>query len=341
MSRIREIIQIQRRGLLLGIAVFFLCGCTRFSAKKEPISKSDFLLNTFVTITIYDGGDSRLLEESLELCREYEEKLSKTIETSEIYQLNHREKGSSFAEVSETTADLIEKGLTYSRISRGAFDITIEPLTSLWNFTGNQKQVPEAKEIAAAAKRVNYQHVSVEGNQIYFDSPETSIDLGAIAKGYIADRVKEYLVDNGVKSAIIDLGGNVLCIGSRMDGTPFRIGLQMPFKDRSETIAVLMIRDRSVVTSGVYERCFTEDGINYHHLLNPKTGYPYQNGLLSVTIVSKESVDGDGLSTTCFSMGLEKGLELINSMEGVYGYFITDDYQVHYSQGAADLLNQE
>lgn len=130
----------------------------------------------------------------------------------------------------------------------------------------------------------------------------------------------------------------MLCIGSRPDGSPFHIGLQMPFADYSETFDVLGVSDQSVVTSGIYERSFTVDGTLYHHLLNPKTGYPYDNGLIAVTILSDQSVDGDGLSTTCFSLGLEKGLELINSLDNVEACFIDDEYQVHYSDGMETSL---
>ena len=163
------------------------------------------------------------------------------------------------------------------------------------------------------------------------------INLGAIAKGYIADKMKDYLLEEGVESAIIDLGGNVLCVGQRPDGSPFRIGVQMPFADRSETAAVMEISDKSVVSSGIYERYFEQDGVLYHHILNPSTGYPYENDLVSVTIISDESVDGDGLSTTCFALGLDKGMELINSLPDVQAVFITEDYQLHYSE---DFENQ-
>lgn len=317
-----------------------LAGCRAEPKSTEPVRKSDFLLNTFVTITLYDKEEESLLDGAVKLCRDYEQKLSRTIEGSEIYALNHREEGTAEMEVSDSTAELIDEGLAFSRISGGTFDITIEPLSSLWDFTGEEKRVPDPEAIQEAAQKVDYRQVSVEGNTVRFSNKETRLELGAIAKGYIADRVKDYLKSSGVESGLIDLGGNILCIGNRPDGTPFRIGLQKPYYDRKETIAVLNISDQSVVTSGVYERCFEEDGVNYHHLLNPETGYPYDNGLLSVTIVSERSVDGDGLSTTCFSLGLEKGMELVNSLENVYAYFITEDYEVHYSQGAKALLSQ-
>ena len=189
---------------------------------------------------------------------------------------------------------------------------------------------------------MDYRNLSLSGNTLTFLSPDTSIDLGAIAKGYIADRMKEQLLEAGAKSAIINLGGNVLCVGSLPDGAPFRIGLQMPFADYEETFETLGISDLSVVTSGVYERSFTVDGTLYHHILNPKTGYPYDNGLIAVTILSGESVDGDGLSTTCFSLGLEEGLKLAESLEGVEACFIDSDYRVHYTSGMKSyLLSQD
>ena len=201
--------------------------------------------------------------------------------------------------------------------------------------------VPSDSEIREARDKVNRKNLELNGNTLTFGSPDTAIDLGAIAKGYIADRMKDYLVKEGVKSAVINLGGNVLCVGKRPDGTPFKVGLQKPYADRNETIATLDIDGMSVVSSGVYERHFVKDGVNYHHILNPRDGYPYQNGLVSVTIISDLSVDGDGLSTTCFSMGLEKGKALIDSIDGAYGVFITDDYEIVYSEGAEKFLDKE
>lgn len=327
---------------LLGAFALFLTSCLAalFLRPKqtEPVSRSDFLLNTFVTVTLYDSEDEELLEQCMALCREYEKRFSKTITSSEVYRLNHREDGDTSFILTKDTAALIEKGLSYSRLSNGAFDITIEPLSSLWNFTDGNKEVPPAKEIESAAARVDFKNISLDGNVLTFQSPDTTIDLGSIAKGFIADRLKEYLESKNVKSAIINLGGNVLCIGGRPDGTPFRIGLQKPFEAHNEIAANLSVSNLSVVSSGVYERHFVEGGKNYHHLLNPDTGYPYDNGLISVTIVSPHSVDGDALSTTCFSLGLEQGLKLLNSMDGIYGYFITEDGSIHYSDGAKQLV---
>ena len=156
--------------------------------------------------------------------------------------------------MSQDTAELIEKGLEYSRLSDGAFDITIEPLSRLWDFSGSDPHVPSEEAIWKELLKVGYERVAVNGNTVVFADDLVSIDLGAIAKGYIADRMKEYLKEQGVESAIINLGGNVLCLGERPGNKPFKIGLQKPFAERSETVAALDIRDMSVVSSGVYER---------------------------------------------------------------------------------------
>lgn len=325
-------------GLLAGLAL--LAGCfflEKKDAAREPITRSDFLLNTFVTISICDSDDESLLDEAMDLCREYENRFSKTIEDSEIYQLNHRQPDENVFSLSDDTASLIEEGLFYSRLSDGAYDLTIEPLSSLWDFTGGQNVIPPQTDIDAAVSRVGYEDLQLDGNTLTFLSPDTALDLGSIAKGFIADRLKEYLVSQGVESAIINLGGNVLCIGAQPNGDPFRIGIQKPFASHSETVGFVEIDDASVVSSGVYERCFTVDGKNYHHLLNPKTGYPYDNGLISVVIICPESVDGDALSTACFSLGLEKGIELLDSTEDAAGIFITEDYELHFSKRAAEL----
>lgn len=299
------------------------------------------MLNTFVTVTLYDTDDQEILDGCFDLCAEYENLLSRTKETSEIYRLNHRAEGERSLQVSEKTAQVIAKGLEYSRLSDGAFDITIEPLSSLWDFTAENPQVPPEEAIREARERVNYRNVSVEGNVVTFADDVTTIDLGAIAKGFIADEIKAYLIEEGVGSAIINLGGNVLCVGARPDETPFRIGIQRPFAERNEVAGALDIEDMSVVSSGVYERHFIQDGVNYHHLLNPRTGYPYENGLVQVTIISRDSVDGDGLSTTCFALGIEEGSELIESMEDIYGIFMAEDGSIYYTEGAQAFVSEE
>lgn len=321
--------------LLLAIFAAFTFFYQKKLPAQEPVSETAFKLNTVVTVTLYDSDDRSLIAEALALCDKYEALFSRTKESSELYQLNHGtlpqdENGFS---VSPETAELIAKGLEYGALSAGNFDIAIEPVSSLWDFTSGEKKLPDAAAIEAALPFVNYQDVHLNKDHVQFTSDHMGLDLGAIAKGYIADKMKEFLVSRGVKSATINLGGNVLCIGKKPDGSPFRIGIQKPFGERSETVGTLGITDQSVVSSGIYERFFEKDGRLYHHILNPATGYPYETSLISVTIISDKSIDGDGLSTTCFALGLEKGMELIDSLPDVHALFITDDYELHYSEG--------
>ncbi len=305
---------------------------------SEYLSKSEFLLNTVVSINLYDKQEEALIDDSFDLIEKYEAIFSRTRDTSELYQLNHGlapkvpDKQLTYS-LSEELSDIFRHALTYSRLSDGAFDLTVAPITSIWDFQSPEPSIPDEKNLQQALSLIDYKYIQLSGHEISFAKEGIEIDLGAIAKGYIADRVKEYLMNNGVNSAIINLGGNVLCIGSKPDHSPFHIGIQKPYADRNETIATMEISDRSVVSSGVYERFFEMDGKVYHHILNPKTGYPYDNGLISVTIISPKSVDGDGLSTSCFALGLEKGLRLIESLPDTYAVFITEDYELHYSSG--------
>ncbi|MDO4295719.1 MAG: FAD:protein FMN transferase [bacterium] len=324
--------------VLLLLAVALASELRRPKLTYEPIARTDFILNTFVTITLYEYPDAALLDSAIDLCREYETVFSRTQEGSELYELNHRDERTGSFAVSDDMRDLLASALHYCEVSDGAFDITVAPIVDLWDFTASQPSLPDSQALADAAAKVDWRMLKLSQNTLTFLSEDTEIDLGAIAKGFIADRLKDYLKEEGVTRGIINLGGNVLCIGDKQENTPFSIGLQKPFAQRSETIALLNVSDRSLVSSGVYERHFILDGKNYHHILNPKTGMPYDNGLTSVTILSEHSVDGDGLSTVCFSLGLQKGLALINSLEDTYAYFITNDYEIYYSDGAEAFL---
>ena len=331
---------------------------TSTATEKEPISISSIKLNTAIQITIYDSQDKSLLDDCLALCDRYELIFSRTKENSELYKLNHRISDSAVSNqtietqttpyqvnsttntwhISEDLAALLSEGLDITRESNGAFDIAIAPLTSLWDFTAEDPKVPDDSDIQKALPLCSSDGVTINGQDITLPSDDIQFDVGAIAKGYIADRLKDFLVKKGVKSALINLGGNVLCIGSKPDGTPFKIGIQKPFADRNETEAVMDITGKSVVSSGIYERCFKQNGKLYHHILNPQTGYPYDNGLISVTIISGQSVDGDALSTTCFALGLDNGLRFAEK-KGVQAVFITEDYELHYTDGFRDEIN--
>ena len=185
---------------------------------------------------------------------------------------------------------------------------------------------------------VGWEKIIIDGNSrtVSLSDTEAIIDLGAIAKGYIADALAEHIRGRGVESAIIDLGGNIVCLGSKPDGSEYKVGIQFPYKDRGELITTVSLSDMSVVTSGVYQRWFEHDGDLVHHILDPETGRSIDNGLISVSIIGAESLHCDALSTTVFAMGLEEGMELINSLNDTYAIFITEDMEIHYSEGFED-----
>lgn len=311
------------------------------SGAVSPISAMSYdLLNTVVTIQLYDTTDYTILNECFALIDRYEQIFSRTKETSEVYKINHSTE-TSFT-ISDELRELITLSLTYCNLSEGAFDISIAPLTSLWDFTGaeHKSSVPDAQALAEALTSVDYNAIQLNGNTLTFLKPDMQLEFGAIAKGFIADKVKEYLVSRGVTSGIINLGGNILLIGEKPDGSAFHVGIQKPFEDRdSVLVAISELKDVSMVSSGIYERYFyDENGTFYHHILDPKTGYPYDAGLLQVTIISPSSAMGDALSTSCFALGLKKGLELVQSLPDVYAVFITADGQLHFSDGYLENL---
>lgn len=321
--------------LLLGcfITMNFLSGCTNSNTTYQA---SGFYLDTSISITLYGCGSQKTADEALKLCGYYEDIFSSKSENSLLYQLN--EAGTIEINSEETThlASLIEYGIEYCEMTAGALDITVEPVSKLWNFGNSDEGIPDSEQLEAALKKVDYTVIEVDDNEIRLNG--SRIELGAIAKGYIADRIEDYLIENGVDSAIINLGGNILCLGEKPDGSSFNIGIKRPFGESTDIIETVAIKDLSTVTSGIYERYFYENDKLYHHILNPKTGYPCDNGLASVTIISKSSAQCDCLSTGCFVMGMNAAMELIDSMEGVYAVFIDENNNIYYSQGTEALI---
>ncbi len=288
----------------------------------DSLSKTGFFLDTVVTITVYTD-DSTILDDCFSLIDEKEQIFSRTIEGSDVWNINHS--GGAPTEVSEETAFLIETALYYADLTNGAFDITITPIVELWDVQNNPGSIPSDQEISDALSHVDYTAVSLEGTTVTLLDPDAEIDLGGIAKGYIADCLKDFLESEGFESALINLGGDVQSVGTKPDGSYWKIGIQQPFGGSSDLSAVITCSGESVVTSGTYERYFEVDGQIYHHIMDPETGRPTDNNLTSVTILSDSSMRGDALSTSCFVLGLTDGLELIESLDGYEALFITDD----------------
>jgi thiamine biosynthesis lipoprotein len=288
----------------------------------SAFSRTGNYFDTVITVTVYKKSQEKYLDGCMDLAKKYENLFSTTVADSDISKINAA-KGQP-VEVDPETASLIETGLSYSRLSNGAFDITVGRLSALWQDAIKNKEVPSEDAVNEARASIGYQAVSVENNTVTVSNPEAEIDLGGIAKGYIADRMKDYLKKNGVKSGIINLGGNVLTLGAKADGSSYNIGIQKPFSTTGEVAAKVSVKNLSVVTSGTYERYFKKDGKIYHHILNLSTGYPEENDVDSATIFSKKSVDGDALSTIAFLLGPDKGIPLIESLGFECAYIMKD-----------------
>ena len=289
---------------------------------SQPISKYDFCLDTICTVTIYDSDDESLLEDSFKLIRSYEKQLSATVSGSDIYRIN--EAGGEFVRVSEETAELIEDAVHISELTRGAFDITIYPVSLLWDFKSGKASLPDEAALKEALSHVGYEKIEIDKNNVRLSDPEAKIELGAIAKGFIADKVAEFLKEKGVTSALINLGGNVVAVGGAVDGSAFRIGIKKPFDESNEVLKVLEIRDQSAATSGIDERYFDLNGELYYHILDTKTGYPARSGVSQVTVTSASSERADILSTVLFVLGEEEGNKLLELEEfkGDSAYFV-------------------
>lgn len=321
---------IKKLSAVLTASALLLTGCSGAKSSTQTdqdLTYTDMLFDTVIKIQILDPADESILDGLKKLCEKYDTMFSATNTDSELYKLNHAN-GQPFT-VSSETANLIQEGIHYSELSGGAFDLTIEPVSALWDFKADKPTVPSSDAIAQAVSHVDYTKVDIQDNTVTLEDPEAGIDLGAIAKGYIADQVKTYLKKQGIKHAIINLGGNVDVIGTKPDGSKYNIGIQKPFDESGEAITSVQLKDQTVVTSGIYERYFKKNEKLYHHILDPRTGYPCENNLYSVSIITDSSTKADALSTTCFLLGYEKGMELIQSMDGVEAIFITDDEKVH------------
>ena len=267
---------------------------------------SGFYFDTYNTITA--ACDPALLEKAMDACARYERVFSKTIEGSEVWQLNHA--SGEPVTVSEDVRRVLAASLELYRASGGAFNVAVGRLMALWNFKSRTPALPEESALQTALEASDAGCITLEGNEARLPAG-MEIDLGGIAKGYIADRVAELLREGGAETALLNFGGNIVTTAPKPDGSPWRIGLQSPGGAWGEDYwAVTELGAGTVVTSGVYERGFELGGKRYHHILDPRTGYPAESGLLSVTIRGSESMTADGLATAALVLGAEKGIAL-------------------------------
>lgn len=397
-----------KRAAVLLLALTFIipqigCASNEENANYTGISKTGFYLDTICTITIYgvDAGSDigteiaaaagdeteqtrivqQLITDAFLECDRYEKLLSKTLAASEISKINTA--AGQAVSVSKETKEVIEKGIGYGQLSDGLFDITIGKASDLWDFHEAEEMesaetdslLPDEDQLKEAVSHVDYKKISVDGDKVQLADPEMEIDLGGIAKGYIADRVTEYLEERGVISAVVDLGGNIVAIGGKTkeillesgndgesskggessdsdggegenesENADFSIGIKDPQSEDGQLLAVFSASDKTVVTSGTYERYMMVDGVKYHHILDPKTGWPIDNDMLGVTIIAEKgcAVDADGLSTTCLALGVEKGLQLIENLTepAVEAVFVDGQGHIYTTSGAPELTTK-
>ena len=291
------------------------------SATVDPAVKTSgvgFYFDTVVTVTLY-GADDALLQDIWKACERYENMLSKTVEGSDVSRINNAQ--GQTVTVDAETWNVLSEAKKLNRLTGGAFAITIAPLTAQWDFTGGTNRMPTDEERIAALPLVDDEQLTLGENNTVTLPDGMQIDLGGIAKGYIADQVAA-LVRGRCSGAMLNFGGNVYAVGTP-DGSAYRVGVQDPDEpnssiptglmsvtNSSSPIGVVSVIDRSVVTSGIYERGFTIDGVRYHHILSPWTGLPSDSDLASATIIAESSMDADALATACIVLGSEKALQL-------------------------------
>nr|WP_209013834.1 FAD:protein FMN transferase [Clostridium botulinum] len=312
-------------------------GCD--SKSEEPVSRETYLMGTIINIKAYGKNADKAVQASVDRISDIENKMSLNISTSEINKIN-KNAGIAPVKVSKNTFDVVKASLIYSEKTKGSFDITVEPLVSIWGIGTDKARIPSKDEINNALKLINYKDVVINEKEstIMLKRKGQAIDLGAIAKGYTADELKKVLLNYNVSSAFLNLGGNVYVLGNKPDKTPWKIGVQNPLEPRGDYLGIVSVSDKSVVTSGNYERFFERNGKRYHHIFDTKTGYPAEKGLISVSIISDKSIDGDALSTSVYTLGLDEGKKLIESLEDVEAVFVTNDKKVYTTSGLKDTF---
>lgn len=299
--------------LFLSTVLITLCGCA-----KSEISDTKFLLNTVVSVTALCDDDT--LDGAFSLCENYEDVFSRTKKGAELQKING---SNTEKEISSELSYVINRGLYFGDVSNGLFDISVCPVSSLWDFNG--ETLPNSEEVKNAVKNINYRDIKLSGNAVNLNGK--SIDLGGIAKGYIADKLKEYFIKKGVSEAIIDLGGSITFIGKEKT-----VAIAKPFYE-NEYSGYIKVKDKSIVTSGVYQRYIKKGDKIYHHILNPKTGYAAESDLLSATVICDSATDADALATVCILKGLDGAKELIESTKNTEAVFIDVNYSAYHTSG--------
>ncbi|WP_297133264.1 FAD:protein FMN transferase [Terrisporobacter sp.] len=329
--------------LLIIVFILFSLYIVNLNKKEDTYSNTYYNLGTINEITLYNInkkiGDE-ILKECGSILTDIENKMSSQLTSSEISKINNMA-GKDYVKVSEDTFYVIKESIEFSKISNDTFDISIGPIIDLWSIGTDSAKVPSKEEISDKLSLVDYKNILLDENthSVKLNKENMKIDLGGIAKGYAADKIYKYLKEENLESALINLGGNVYALGTKKNNEPFSIGIQDPTKPRGNSIGNIKVSNKSVVTSGIYERYIEKNNKIYHHMINPHTGYPFENNLSSVTIISNNSMICDALSTTTFGLGLEKGMQLVENLDNVEAIFITKDKKIYLSSNLKNKFN--
>ncbi len=307
-------------------AAFAILTLTLAACAKPMPAQTEYVLGTLCSINLFEKGTPDVYRALFARLREIENRMSVNKAGTELDRVNAAA-GREAVAVHPDVIEVLSAALRYAELSDGAFDPTVGPLVKLWGIGTDDVRLPAQEEIQHVLPIINWKDVvlDTQARTVFLRHPGMALDLGAIAKGYAADELVRILKQKGIPRAIIDLGGNVLAYGEKQGGKKWRIGVQDPAGERGTYVGILEITNKTMVTSGVYERYFVQNGQRYHHILSTSTGYPVQNGLMSVTIIGDSSIDADGLSTTVFALGYEKGKALLEHLGNAEGLFIFDD----------------
>lgn len=312
-----------------------LSGCTGDAAAGQPpVEEEDFMMGTVITQKVYGAGAADAVKEVSAKLKDIESRMTINQPGGEVNRLNAAA-GKEAVVLSGETLGVLETAVRYSELSSGAFDVTIGPLVKAWGVFTDQPRVPEKGELERLMKLTDYRRLKIDRghSSAQLEIEGQIADLGGIAKGHAGDEAIAIYRKHGVKSAYINLGGNVVVLGKKPDGTPWRIGIQNPRGPSQSYLGIVTVEDKAVVSSGDYERYFEKDGVRYHHILDPKTGYPASSGLIGTSIIADVSMDADALSTATFVLGLEKGMKLVNSLQGVEAIFVTEEKEIYVTEG--------
>ncbi len=318
------------------------CGKKTDSVLSESVSENDkyssdiFAMDTYMSLTAYGAKAEDAVTVAIHEIQRLDAMFSVGNTDSDVTTANMQ--GS--ATVSDETAYLVEQSLEISRKTDGAFDITIYPVMELWGFTTKNYKVPQADELQETLKRVSYENVSLKDHELVLKN-NAQIDFGGIAKGYTSSRVMQIFKEYGIEHGMVNLGGNVQTLGTKTDGTAWRVAIQSP-QGGNQYLGILETSDQAVITSGGYERYFEENGVTYHHIIDPKTGYPSDSDLTSVTIVCADGTKADALSTSFFVMGLKRAESFYENTDLDFDVILlTKDNQIYISEGIAQNFTSD